>query len=76
MSLEVEALIEHSVAQVLSKSPALLHQHKTLVEVLVRELESDVKWVALYSITGQLDAPETPELDGELGAALRETKEV
>lgn len=73
---EVEALIENSVNQVLAILPTVVPHRKIIVDSLVKALERDAKWVELYGITGQLDAPTTQDLDGELGDALQKIKEV
>jgi hypothetical protein len=74
--IEVEALIEQSVSQVLSTRPKILHRRVELVNALVKALENNAKWIGLYSVTSQLEVPETADLDGELGEALHEIKEV
>jgi hypothetical protein len=63
-SLEVEALIESSVEQVLSVSTASLAERVGLVNKLVEALEQDSAWVEMYGMSGELNVP---EVFGELG---------
>jgi len=43
---------------------------------MVKALEMDPKWIPLYNITGQLEAPPVPDLEPELEPVISKTKKV
>jgi hypothetical protein len=74
--LEVEALIESSVEQVLSSSTALLAERVELVNKLVEALEQDSAWVEMYGMSGELNVPEAFGELGETDEPLRQVIKV
>ena len=73
---EVETLVERSADRALEDFPALINRRSSLVQSMVKALEMDPKWIPLYNITGQLEAPSIPDLEPELEPVVFATKKV
>jgi hypothetical protein len=73
---EVETLIERSADKALEDFPALANRRSSLIRSMVKALEMDSKWIPLYNITGQLEAPPVPDLEPELEPVVSKTKKV
>ena len=71
----MESVIESCVQTVLEESPSRQH-HIILVGKLVDALESDVGWVELYGITGELIVPNIHEEQSEIGELLKKARQV
>jgi hypothetical protein len=71
---EVETLIERSADRALEDFPALANRRSSLVQSMVKALEMDSKWIPLYNVTGQLEAPPIPDLEPELEPVVSKIK--
>lgn len=73
---EVETLVERSAGKALEDFPSVAHRRSSLIQSIVKALEMDPMWIPLYNVTGQLEAPPTPDLEPELEPVVSRMKEV
>jgi len=69
-------LIEMTVDRALEDFPGLVDCRSTLIQSMVKALETDSKWVPLYNVTGQLEVPPIPDLEPKLKPVISKTKEL
>ncbi|OCH95045.1 hypothetical protein OBBRIDRAFT_788779 [Obba rivulosa] len=73
---EVESLIDTTVAQVVEAVPSLQLCRHTLISRLTQALESDAKWVELYSVTGEVLVPDIIDDDEDIKNGLGRAQQI
>lgn len=74
--LEVETLVGKFADRTLEEFPALTNRRTSLVQCMVKALETDSNWIQLYNVTGRLETPPVQDLELELEPVVSRLKEV
>lgn len=69
-------MIERAADRALEDFPTLVNRRSDIIRSIVGAVKMDSKWIPLYNVTGQLEAPSIPDLEPKLEPVVSKTRKV